>query len=148
MGKTMFHAASRTELQQRLAGLVPERAPLWGRMNAPKMVAHLVDSLRMALGELSTVPKWTPLRLPVLKQLVIFLLPWPKGAQTAPELLARSPAAWNGEVVALSALIERFATRSAAGSWPPHPLFGSMTGNAWGALAYRHCDHHFRQFGV
>jgi hypothetical protein len=148
MRKSIFQAAARKELQQRLVQLAPEHAPLWGRMNAPKMVVHLSDALKMALGELPAAPKKTPLRFPVVKQLVIFLLPWPKGAPTAPELLARTPAAWTGEVIALSALIERFATRTATGAWPPHPAFGSMTGRAWGALVYRHCDHHFRQFGV
>ena len=148
MGKSIFQAASRKELQQRLVQLAPERVPLWGRMNAPKMVAHLSDALKMALGELPVAPRKGPLRLPVLKQLVIFVLPWPKGAPTAPELLARAPTAWTGEVVTLSALIERFATRQAVETWPPHPAFGSMTGRAWGALVYRHCDHHFRQFGI
>ena len=148
MGKSIFQAASRKELQQRLVTLTPERAPRWGGMNAPKMVAHLSDALKMALGELPTAPKNTPLRFPVLKQLVIFALPCPKGAPTAPELLARAPTAWTGEVVTLSALIERFATRGTTGEWPRHPAFGSMTGRAWGVLVYRHCDHHFRQFGV
>lgn len=148
MGKTVFHASARAELQQRLARLVPERAPRWGRLNAPRMVTHLSDAIRLAFSELPAAPKRTPLRLPVVKQLVIYLLPWPKGAPTAPELLARAPAAWNGEIVALSALIERFAARQATGSWPPHPAFGAMTGRAWGVLVYRHCDHHFRQFGI
>jgi hypothetical protein len=117
-------------------------------MNAPRMVAHLADALKMALGELQVAPKQTPLRFPGIKQLVIYVLPWPPGAPTAPELLARAPAAWNGEVVTLSALLERFAERTASGSWPSHPAFGSMSGRAWGVLVYRHCDHHFRQFGV
>ena len=148
MAKSIFRAASRAELQQRLARLAPDRAPLWGKMNAPRMVVHLSDSLRMALGELSAAPKKTPLRFPIIKQLVIYLAPWPKGAPTAPELLARAPAAWTSELVTLSALVERFATRSPGEKWPPHPAFGSMTGRAWGALVYRHCDHHFRQFGI
>jgi hypothetical protein len=148
MGKSIFQAASRKELQERLINLAPERAPRWGRMNAPQMVVHLSDAVRLAFGELPFAPMRSPLGLPVVKQLVIFVLPWPKGAPTAPELLARAPAAWNGELVTLSALIERFATRRAAETWPPHPAFGSMTGRAWGALVYRHCDHHFRQFGI
>jgi Protein of unknown function (DUF1569) len=148
MTKTMFGAAARQELQGRLARLAPDRVPRWGKLNAPRMVAHLADSLKMALGELDVAPKKTPLRLPVLKQLVIYLLPWPKGTPTAPELLRRAPAAWNGEVVGLSELIERFATRSVRDAWPPHPAFGTMSGRDWGALVYKHCDHHFRQFGV
>jgi hypothetical protein len=148
MSGTLFQAASRQEIQQRLARLSPDRAPRWGRFNAPRMVVHLADSIRMAFGELSVAPKATPLRYPILKQFAIYVAPWPRGSATSPELLARAPAAWNGEIVTLSALVERFSTRSPAGKWPRHPLFGSMTGRAWGVLAYRHCDHHFRQFGI
>ena len=31
---------------------------------------------------------------------------------------------------------------------PVHPAFGDITTQAWGVLAYRHTDHHLRQFGV
>ena len=148
MSGTLFHAASRQEIQHRLSKLAPDRAPHWGKLNAPRMVVHLADSIKMALGDLPVAPKNAVLRFPVIKQLAIYVLPWPKGTSTAPELLARAPAAWNGEVVALSALVERFATRAEREPWPPHPIFGAMSGRAWGVLAYRHCDHHFRQFGI
>lgn len=148
MRKSIFQAASRAELQQRLAHLAPDRAPLWGKMNAPKMVVHLSDALKMALGELPVKQKKLPLRFPVIKHLAIYVLPWPKGTPTAPELLARAPEAWNGEIVTLSALLEKFSTRSANDSWPRHPAFGKMSGRLWGALVYRHCDHHFTQFGI
>jgi hypothetical protein len=29
-----------------------------------------------------------------------------------------------------------------------HPVFGTLSGKAWGALGWRHLDHHLRQFGV
>ena len=148
MSGTLLHAASRQEIQQRLARLSPDRTPHWGSFNAPRMVVHLADSIRMAFGEIPVAPVNTPLRFPPVKQLAIYVLPWPHGTQTAPELLTRAPAAWNGEVVTLSALVEKFSTRSPRGAWPRHPLFGAMSGRAWGVLAYRHCDHHFRQFGV
>lgn len=148
MPKSIFQAATRAELQQRLARLEPDRVPLWGKLTAPKMVVHLVDSFRMALGELPVGSKKVFIRFPVIKQLIIYYLPWPKSTPTAPELLARAPAAWNGEIVTLSALMERLGERSPRESWPPHPAFGAMSGRLWGALAYRHCDHHFTQFGI
>ena len=148
MSGTLFHAASRQEIQQRLAKLAPDRVPLWGKLTAPRMVVHLADAMKMAFGELAVAPKRAPLRLPVIKQLAIYVLPWPHGATTAPELIARAPAAWNGEIVTLSALVERFSTKSPRDAWPAHPMFGAMSGRAWGVLAYRHCDHHFRQFGI
>ena len=148
MPKSIFQAASRAELQQRLAHLEPDRVPDWGKLTAPKMVVHLEDSLKMALGELPVRPKTVVIRFPVIKHLIIYVMPWPKGTPTAPELLARVPAAWNGEVVALSALIERFAERSSRETWPPHPAFGAMSGRLWGALVYKHVNHHFTQFGI
>ncbi|MGH7656198.1 MAG: DUF1569 domain-containing protein [Gemmatimonadaceae bacterium] len=148
MSGTLFHAASRREIQQRLAKLAPDRTPRWGTLTAPRMVVHLADSMRMAFGELTVAPKKVPVRFPIIKQLAIYVLPWPHSTPTAPELLARAPAAWNGEVVTLSALVERFSTMSPRGKWQAHPAFGSMSGRAWGVLAYRHCDHHFRQFGI
>ncbi len=148
MRGTLFHVASRTEIQRRLSRLAPDSVPRWGKFNAPRMVVHVSDSIRMALGELPVASKTTPLQLPILKHLAIYVLPFPRNTPTAPELLARAPAAWAGEVVTLGALVERFSTSSPQSKWPRHPIFGAMSGGAWGVLAYRHCDHHFRQFGI
>jgi hypothetical protein len=30
----------------------------------------------------------------------------------------------------------------------PHSFFGAMTPQEWARLAYKHLDHHFRQFGI
>jgi hypothetical protein len=109
---------------------------------------HLSDAKRMALRELSVAPRWLPLRYPPLKQLIIYLAPFPKGAPTAPELLARQPEAWHVERRHLSALIQRFGTAPPEFVWPAHPAFGTLSRRAWGVLAYRHIDYHLRQFGV
>jgi hypothetical protein len=148
MAKSIFDAARRQELQMRLARLAPDQAPRWGKFTAPRMVVHLADAMKMAFGDLPTKPRRSALRFPVVKHLVIYIMPWPKGVPTAPELLARAPDAWNGEVVTLSALIERFGKESDRKSWPPHPAFGALSRRTWGALVYRHADHHFQQFGI
>jgi hypothetical protein len=145
---TMFDTVVRDDLHRRLKALTPDRKPGWGKFTAPKMVCHLTDGLRMTLGDLAVKPKRTPLRFPVIKQLVVYVLPFPKGVPTAPELLARAPAAWNGEIEALGAMIDRFAGRTPSGAWPAHPALGPLSGRAWGVLTYRHLDHHFRQFGI
>lgn len=90
----MFDTVVRDDLHRRLKALTPDRKPGWGNFTAPKMVCHLTDGLRMTLGDLAVKPKRTPLRFPVIKQLVVYVLPFPKGVPTAPELLARAPAAW------------------------------------------------------
>jgi hypothetical protein len=145
--KTLWNEAHRRELDGRIARLTPEHEPLWGRMNAPQMVAHLAAALRMATGELPIPPRKTPLRYPVLKQLLVYFIPMPKGLPTAREL-QRQPGAWDAEVADLHAMLERFAARGRGGPWPVHPVFGPLDAHAWGVLALRHCDHHLRQFGV
>ncbi len=117
-------------------------------MTAPQMVAHLADSLRMAIGELLVPSKNLPIRFPPIKQLIIYWLPFPKGVPTAPELITRVPAEWKAELDDLRLLLDRFAQRDKHGKWPDHPAFGRMKATAWGVLVYRHMDHHLRQFGV
>ena len=105
---------------------------------------------RAANGErsLPTAPKNAPIRFPPLKQLIIYWLPWPKGVPTAPELLARPPSEWQGELVTLRDELAALVKRGRSGPFVPHPAFGRLTPRAWGVLVYRHLDHHLRQFGV
>jgi hypothetical protein len=146
---TFWDPAIRDDICRRVERLTSNHKPAWGKMNVAQMLAHLNDANRMAAGELATVPKNTALRRWPLKQLVVYVLPWPKGVPTAPELLARVDGAdFAAEQAAFRAIVERLATRPAAGPWPEHPAFGPLTRKAWGVLGYRHADHHLRQFGV
>ena len=112
------------------------------------MLAHLVDWMEMASGQLPTAPRRRLLRYPGVKHLVIYWLPFPKGVPTAPELVARTPSDWSAECTALSRHLESFVEMESGFAWPEHPAFGMLTPKAWGTLAYRHIDHHLRQFGV
>ena len=148
--KSVWNAQDHGALRDRVQRLTPESSAQWGRMNAPQMVAHLTDAIRMASGELPTAPKNMPLlRYPPMKQLVLYCLPFPKGAPTAPELLARKPGSgrWRSASFATSS-----TSSCAAGPLPRsrgrHPVFGRLSGKAWGTLVYRHMDHHLKQFGV
>jgi len=144
----MHSDADRRILAERIRRIKPDTPAKWGKMNAPQMLAHLTNAMQMAVGELAVRGKRHPARLFPLKQLLIYMLPMPKNLPTAQELIARAPASFNGEVEALAAAFETFAARDASAPWPPHPIFGAMTRRDWGALAYRHCDHHLKQFGV
>ena len=57
------------------------------------MLAHLNDTYRMGLGTLPVASRNLPLRFKPIRTLFIYYLPMPKGAPTAPELIARSSAA-------------------------------------------------------
>ena len=146
--KTLWDEPSRSELKGRLDHLQSNAGARWGRMNAPQMLIHLVDAMRMANGELKTAPKNLPIRYTPLKQLVVYWLPFPKGAPTAPELLNQDLGDWAEGIANLRAQIDEFGARDPKAPWPEHPAFGTMTPKAWGVLGYRHIDHHLKQFGV
>ena len=147
--KSMWQPDARREVVDRLSRLMPEARPEWGRMSAQQMVCHLSASVQMATGEKTVAPKRMPLRLPVIKQLAVYWLPFPKNLPTAPELVVTAtPNAWQKDVDDLRATIDRFVARGPEARWCDHPAFGPMSARQWGVLVYRHVDHHLRQFGV
>lgn len=146
---SLWEGETRRELADRLRRLDPRAQRLWGKMTCPQMLTHVNDQLRMSLGELPTAAKRLPVRYPPLKQLVVYVVPWPKGLPTARELIARiDQSAWATEVTTFDALLNRFGALPASAKWPEHPAFGRLSRRAWGVLSYRHVDHHLRQFGV
>jgi hypothetical protein len=146
---SFWDRTTREQICRRVERLSAAHEPLWGKMNAAQMLAHVNDAMRMAMGELPVADRRGPLRQWPLKQLVIYTLPWPKGAPTAPELLARLDTAdLRAEQEAFGRIAERLAQKPASAEWPAHPAFGPLTHRAWGVLEFRHADHHLRQFGV
>jgi hypothetical protein len=85
----------------------------------------------------------------ILKHLVLYVLPWPKGIiQGPPEAFLTEPGNWADDLAALRELVDRFLNAPPQRSWPAHPNFGRMSRRAWGVFCYRHFDHHLRQFGA
>jgi hypothetical protein len=145
---TVWDDATRADLVRRARSLTPAHTARWGRFSVAGMLAHLNDATKMAIGELPVAAKGPILlRLAPVRYLVIHVLPFPKSAPTAPELLARAGDAELGrEQEEFAMLLDRLG-RAAALS-PTHPAFGAMTRRDWGVLAHRHADHHLRQFGA
>ena len=146
--KSIWQDEDRGAINDRVAGLAWDRRAEWGKFTAPKMICHLAESLKMAMGDLQVAPKHLPIRYPPLKQLIIYAAPFPKGAPTAPELLAREPREWATDVADVQALLARAGSARTTDTWPEHPAFGKLSRRAWGVLIYRHMDHHLRQFGA
>ena len=117
-------------------------------MNATQMMTHLTEWMRLATGELKSAPKNKPMRYPVIKQLIIYVMPWPKGVPTAPELLTREASGWEAEHADFTERLGSFGKLKSKSDWPLHPVFGRLSTRTWGVLGYKHTDHHLRQFGV
>jgi hypothetical protein len=118
-------------------------------MDAKAMLTHLRDSARMALGELPVAPKGKrAFQVFPIKHLILHVVPFPKSAPTAPELLVSDAASLDAIRSELVSLIERIGAGPRAGFGPDHPLFGRLSFREWAVATYKHTDHHLRQFGV
>ena len=146
--KSIWQDEATRELHERVGHLAWNAPAQWGSFTAPKMICHLADSLKMAMGDLKVAPKNLPIRFTPLKQLIIYVAPFPKGAPTAPELLARAPKEWAADVEDVQALLDRAASARTTDTWPEHPAFGALSTRAWGVLIFRHMNHHLKQFGA
>ena len=114
--KSIWNTVAQREVHDRLASLSADRRRQWGKMSAQQMVCHLSESLKMALGELKVTPKNVPIRYPPLKQLIVYLAPFPKNVPTAPELVVTTtPNAWTRDVGDLQVLVDRFVARGQDG---------------------------------
>ncbi len=148
MARTIFDPAARAALHARIGRLDPVSAARWGRFTAPRMVSHLIAAIRIAIGDEASRFRPSYLGNRAIRYLVIHVVPWPKGAPTAPEMLARVPEAWPADVASLQSLIERAAANGPSGTWAQHPAFGAISGRDWGVLIHKHVHHHLTQFGT
>ena len=139
----------RTDICSRLQSLSVSSTGRWGSMDVASMLHHLRLSASMALGELPVVSvNKRAFQIFPLKHLLLYVLPFPKGAPTAAELKPSIAVEFEKERAALLELLERIGTGSGEGKWPAHPLFGPMTRREWGVVTYKHADHHLKQFGA
>ncbi|MGZ7079758.1 MAG: DUF1569 domain-containing protein [Thermoanaerobaculia bacterium] len=146
--RQLWEGSAREELIERIRKLTPERPPLWGKLNAPRMLAHVSDQIRMALGDVPARKGSGPLSVWPVNYLMIHVVPWPHGATGPLEAFTTKPATWDADLEHLVTLIGRFCDCRQQTSWPEHPMFGKLSGKDWAALSYKHLTHHLRQFAV
>ena len=140
-------SSTRTQIIQRLQQLTPSTKPKWGKFNAPRMICHLNDALAASLGELpTTTMNMKAFQHFPLKHLVLYVVPFPKGAKAPPDMLLSVPTDFDADRQRLFDRMERIATAPNA-QGPEHPLFGPLTYEEWNALHWKHIAHHLKQFG-
>lgn len=147
--RSILNEGDRSEISSRLQALSESSTGRWGSLDVAGMLQHLRLSASMTVGELA-VPSANKRVFQVfpLKHLILYVLPFPKGAPTAPELKAGVEASFEEERAALLQLLGRIGTGSREGAGPSHPLFGPLTWREWGVVTYKHVDHHLKQFGA
>ena len=145
--QTLLNAPDRDAVLARLRRVTPDTPARWGTLTAPKMICHLSDAMRVALGELKSTDMSSLLTRTLLRFLVIQtpVFAPPGKARTSPEMLSTAPDAFAADVATCERLMARIGHGEAIGV---HPMFGKLSATEWARLGWKHFDHHLRQFGV
>ncbi len=144
---TLHDTHARGGIVARIRSVRPDSIRQWGTMSPDRMLWHVNQGLLVAVGRLPMAKIPAPLPGFLLKPLVLNL-PWPKGAPTAPEFVAREDHDFAAEQQQCLQLVAELAGLPLTGEWPRHGAFGPMTGPQWSRLEHKHLDHHLRQFSA
>jgi hypothetical protein len=112
------------------------------------MLAHVGDSIAAALGEMPSGRRMGPgfVRHFPVKHLILYVVPFPKGARSPKEFLATQAESFEAARERLMVLVERAgAFQGEPGT--AHPLLGPLKAREWRRLGWKHLDYHLRQFG-
>ncbi|TVQ12903.1 MAG: DUF1569 domain-containing protein [Balneolaceae bacterium] len=146
--KYLFNPETRNALLERIGKLDPVTPPRWGKMTPHEMVCHLIDHYNMAVNPKPVRVRKSILLYQPLKWFAIYHAPIPRGRLKAPEeMRLTKPDNWDQDIDRLKSLVEQFASMQGETDWPDNIIAGTMDGNSWSALLYRHTIHHLKQFG-
>ena len=148
--RTIADSAVLAGLEARLAALRPDARRRWGTLEPGEMLCHLGDAAASVLGRPGGAEgprhalfKWLALRTP---------LPWPHGRPTLARLDPRrdgtKPSDFEADRRRAIEGLRALAVAAPAALPNAHFVFGAMRPADWGYWAYRHTDHHLRQFGL
>jgi len=149
--KTLFDPDAVEELKTRLAKLQPESPRRWGSMTATQVLAHCSAGLGMTMGDIRPPRAFIGRILgPLIKPKAVGNdEQFRRNSPTVKELLNTGQGDFATERQRLCDAIDRVASAGPQGcTTHPHPFFGEMTPIEWSNLAYKHIDHHLRQFGT
>ena len=151
--KTVADPAVLRALVGRLNAVDSASTRRWGSLTAHEMLCHLGDATAMVLGTrprkdapplrnrrlLKWVGLWSPIR-------------WPRGwaANPAhdPRAAGTKPTVFEVDRARAIEGLQGLASAAGAELTPVHGVFGLMSSRDWQRWAYKHTDHHLRQFGV
>ena len=152
--RTVADPAVRTDLVTRLSRLTPGTPRRWGTLTAHEMLCHLGDATAMVLRDRPRVVPVDTRPRPLRKGLGLWSpLRWPHGLRTSPHYnphtLGSRPSDFDRDRARVVDGLERLAAASAdAPLEPAHGFFGAMSLRDWQRWAWKHTEHHLRQFGA
>jgi hypothetical protein len=151
--KTVADPTVIASLIARLDNLQPDTPRRWGTLEPHEMLCHLGDAFEMVLR---TRPRKKAVRVrhrPLVKLAALWgPLRWWRGIYTNPEhdphIDGTRPSSFEADKARVVRAIHALAIASPSSLENGHGLLGTMSAADWQRWAYRHADHHLRQFGV
>ena len=148
--QSIFNPVDNAMLIDRINQLSATAHPLWGKMDAAQMMAHLQAGINIAFGNSPKTRHWIGRVFGSIGKRRLLktdkldrLMPTFKQAEIT------DMRNFKDEKDKLIVLI-----KSALIKGPgclvkyPHPYFGTFKNDEWAQLNWKHMDHHLRQFGV
>jgi hypothetical protein len=148
MAANIFTTKDAQEIMRRISRLGENSARQWGTMTPAEMCWHCRQQLEFVVHPTNVKVLKTMYRFQPMKWMIIFAIPWPKEAPTAPTMDAKKSNAAVESVetekakliAALEAVLKMEHIKAT------HPLFGELGKHYWGRLIWKHLHHHLRQF--
>ena len=150
MKKNLLNKAAAEQIIARVNALQPTIKPNWGVMNATEMLLHCNLCNNQVLE--GNIPyKKSSFKQQFLSVIALYIAPhFPKNLKTAPRNDTKGKIDADQFEIQKKLFIntiEQFAARKAP-IVLTHPAFGNLNTTQWGIAAWKHTDHHLRQFGV
>ena len=119
----------------------------FGQMNAHQMLVHCADQLRLALGQIESIPG------ELAPDVVITMAREGKTVPTPPGLdkvkgEGTPLTSFENDKILLIALLKEFDSSPEEAHYGDHPYFGPKGKSSWSKLVVYHLDHHLSQFGA
>ena len=147
--KSVYDTTTREEIIKRIHSLSQQHSAKWGKMNAFQMLKHctLCEEMMQGKMKIKRVLIGRLIGKMILKKALKDENPFGKNSPTSP-LLKTTGAHGDIEQQKKEWInrIEEYAGYHSPGFI--HPFFGPMTKEQIGFFAYKHADHHLRQFGA
>lgn len=150
MKKNLFERVAIEKMIERVSRLNKEDQPLWGEMTAAEMLLHC-NLCNNQILDGTVEPGSHRFKTKLIKLLALYIVPhFPKHMKSAEKNITKnaiSADSFESEKYSFITTLRKFSADVSITSMP-HPAFGFMNKKEWGIAAWKHTDHHLRQFGV
>lgn len=150
--ENIFETAGVQHFSNRLEQLQADTQPIWGKMNAAQMLAHLNVSYEMIFepgkhpapkGMMKLLLKW------LVKPKVVSEKPYKKSSPTAPAFQIADARDFEKEKARLIQHMNQVRELGASHFEGKASLsFGALNQAEWNNMLAKHLEHHFGQFGI